>query len=374
MDSFSDGNIVADIKKLNRQLQWYKSFFDKASDAVFIIQPETWSIIDVNDYGASILQIDKQELLGKSIPQFRRVYKLLQKSNSPVILCELNLDTFEKKEIMLEISARFVQYEDQQLIQAIARDTSEQSALTDKLVNTDKMVLLGQLSAGISHEIRNPLAAVNLNLQQLERTLDKDSQDYKYVDTAIQGVQRISRIVEVTLNFSRPTIPDVKTIQLNKLLPEYLDLIRTTIRRKDIKVNLDFDPNLPTIAVEEKQIQQVFINILKNAADSINGKGVITIKTYVEQDEKSYKGRYVSTAITDTGHGIPPEDLNKIFNPFFTRKSDGTGLGLPITQRIIHQHSGIIDVETKVGVGTTFYVKLPIPCNKTEEDKKDIEE
>jgi two-component system NtrC family sensor kinase len=152
-------------------------------------------------------------------------------------------------------------------------------------------------------------------------------------------------------------------VQLNHVIPEYLDLIGTAFKRKEIKINLDFDPDLPTIAVEEKQIQQVFINLLKNAADSISGKGEITIKTYVEQDERSYKGKYVTTSISDTGHGIPPEDLNKIFQPFFTRKADGTGLGLPITQRIIHQHSGIIDIDTAVGKGSTFYIKLPIPCN-----------
>ncbi len=363
MDSFFDDDKDKDIKRLEKQLQWYKSFFDKASDAVFVIQPETWSVLDVNDFAASILEMTKDEILGTNIPQFRRVYKLLKKSNSPVILCELNLETSNKQEIMLEISARFVEYEGQEIIQAIARDVSEQSALTDKLVNTDKMVLLGQLSAGVSHEIRNPLAAVNLNLQILQRKIDKESPEYVQVETAMKGVERISRIVEVTLNFSRPTIPEVKTVQLNQLIPEYLDLIGTAFKRKDIKVNLDFDPELPTIAVEEKQIQQVFINLLKNAADAIEGKGEISIQTYVEQDEKSYKGKYVTTAISDTGNGIPPEDLNKIFNPFFTRKADGTGLGLPITQRIIHQHSGIIDVDTAVGKGTTFYVKLPIPCN-----------
>ncbi|HOK13594.1 MAG TPA: ATP-binding protein, partial [Candidatus Kapabacteria bacterium] len=112
---------------------------------------------------------------------------------------------------------------------------------------------------------------------------------------------------------------------------------------------------------DEKQLQQVFVNLITNSADAIKTKGNIIIKTYLEAGLKHNEGEMVVVSIADNGIGITPEDLSKIFNPFFTRKPDGTGLGLPITQRILHQHGGVIDVESKVGVGTTFYVKLPVP-------------
>ncbi|HPP39785.1 MAG TPA: ATP-binding protein, partial [Candidatus Kapabacteria bacterium] len=284
-----------------------------------------------------------------------------QKSSSPMVLSELSLETQNDESLMVEVSARFVQYDGKNLIQAIARDVSEQHALTDKLVQADKLVLLGQLSAGVAHEIRNPLAAVNLNLQILKRNIPENAPEFDYVNTALQGVERISRIVEVTLNFSRPTIPDVKEVNLNSLIPTTLELVASVLKRKEITVELQLQDDLPLVAADEKQLQQVFVNLITNSADAIKTKGNIIIKTYLEAGLKHNEGEMVVVSIADNGIGITPEDLSKIFNPFFTRKPDGTGLGLPITQRILHQHGGVIDVESKVGVGTTFYVKLPVP-------------
>ena len=362
LSSTSPANLTPEqVKQLQKQLQWYKTFFDNATDPVFIVQPETWSILDANEYAATLLNVPRNKLLGSTLTQFRRIFKLLKKSSSPIVLSELSFDVPGNESLMVEVSARFVDYEGQKLIQAIARDVSEQHALTDKLVQADKLVLLGQLSAGVAHEIRNPLAAVNLNLQILRRNISTDSPESSYINTALQGVERITRIVEVTLNFSRPAIPDIKGINFNTILPTTLDLVATSLRRKDISVELKLADNLPLVAADAKQLQQVFINLITNAADAIKNKGSITIRTYREKATRFGEGEYVVASISDTGVGIPPEDLQKIFNPFFTRKADGTGLGLPITQRIMHQHNGIIDVESKVGKGTTFYVKLPAP-------------
>lgn len=353
--------LKAKVERLEKQLSWYKSFFDNASDAVFIVQPETWCILDANEYAATLLGTSRDNLIGSTLPQFRRIFKLLQKSSSPMVLSELSFETQNDESLMVEVSARFVQYDGKNLIQAIARDVSEQHALTDKLVQADKLVLLGQLSAGVAHEIRNPLAAVNLNLQIFKRIIPENAPEFDYVNTALQGVERISRIVEVTLNFSRPTIPDVKEVNLNSLIPTTLELVASVLKRKEITVELQLQDDLPLVAADEKQLQQVFVNLITNSADAIKTKGNIIIKTYLEAGLKHNEGEMVVVSIADNGIGITPEDLSKIFNPFFTRKPDGTGLGLPITQRILHQHGGVIDVESKVGVGTTFYVKLPVP-------------
>ncbi|HOK15475.1 MAG TPA: histidine kinase dimerization/phospho-acceptor domain-containing protein, partial [Candidatus Kapabacteria bacterium] len=223
--------LKAKVERLEKQLSWYKSFFDNASDAVFIVQPETWCILDANEYAATLLGTSRDNLIGSTLPQFRRIFKLLQKSSSPMVLSELSLETQNDESLMVEVSARFVQYDGKNLIQAIARDVSEQHALTDKLVQADKLVLLGQLSAGVAHEIRNPLAAVNLNLQILKRNIPENAPEFDYVNTALQGVERISRIVEVTLNFSRPTIPDVKEVNLNSLIPTTLELVASVLKR-----------------------------------------------------------------------------------------------------------------------------------------------
>jgi PAS domain S-box-containing protein len=349
------------LELLESRLEWYKAIFDNATDAFFIVQPDSWEILDINEFGSQLLGYTKDDIIGSRLPQFKRIFKLLKKSSSPIVLSELSLDRHEDGEpLMLEVSARFLDIDGSEVIYAIARDVSEQHALTDKMVQADKLVLLGQLSAGVAHELRNPLAAVNLNLQVLKRKMDNESAEFSYVDMALQGVERISKIVDVTLNFSRPAMPDVQNIDINQLIPNVLELTRSNIKRKDVTIDLDLDPELPTVNADGKQIQQVFINLITNALDAIETKGRIDIQTFREDGQKSNEGSYVVVSVKDDGIGMPPEELTKIFNPFFTRKSEGTGLGLPITQRILHQHNGIIDVESQKGKGTTFYVKLPI--------------
>jgi PAS domain S-box-containing protein len=348
-----------DIPKLQQKLAWYESFFENASDALFIVQPDTWSVLDANDYAAYLFSMDKEQLIGSAIPQFRRIFKLLQKENSPKVLSELSLITPTGKEIMVEVSARFVKIDDELLIQAIARDVSEQHALTDKLVQADKLVLMGQLTAGITHDIRNPLAAVNLNIQLLKRSIGDNPEYNNYIDLALQGVDRIQRIVDVSLNFSRPTMIEVSRVNINSLIPTLLDLTASSIKKKNIEVQLELSDDVKDISADAKQLHQVFINLITNAADAIKDSGILKIATYNELPQKPGERGFVVIAITDNGCGIDADDLQKIFNPFFTRKADGTGLGLPITQRILHQHGGVIDVESRVGRGTTFYVKLP---------------
>lgn len=361
VENSNNEELILKIERLEKQLHWYKSFFDNATDAVFIVQPDSWAVLDANDFAANLMGVSKEDMIGRVLPQFKRIFKLLTKTNSPVVLSELSLDSPNNPNLMVEVSARFMEFHGKQLIQAIARDVSEQHELTDKLVQADKLVLLGQLSAGVSHEIRNPLAAVNLNLQILKRKYDEKTPEFNYIKTALQGVDRISKIVEVTLNFSRPTIPDIKSLNLNSLIPQVLELVTSSLKRKDVKVELDIDDTLPAVQADAKQMQQVFINLITNAADAVNPQGLIKISTYTEKSSKSNEGEFSVVSISDNGIGILPEDLPKIFNPFFTRKSEGTGLGLPITQRILHQHNGIIDVESNYGKGTTFYVKLPVP-------------
>ncbi len=347
-----------DIDTIQKKLAWYESFFHNASDSLFIIQPETWNVLDANEAAATLFNISCEELIGSTIPQFRRIFKLLEQTTSPKILSELSLATPEGKEIMLEVSAKFVRIDNDKLILAIARDISEQTTMSDKLIQADKLVLLGQLTAGISHDIRNPLAAVNLNLQMLQRTLSAESITNSYIEKALIGVERIHRIVEVSLDFAKQAVMEFERINVNSLVPTILELAGISIKKKNITIKLELDENVKDIEADEKQLYQVFINLITNAADALKETGTITIKTYNETPHKNEERSYVVIAVEDTGAGITEDDLSKIFNPFFTRKPDGIGLGLPISQRIIRQHGGVIDVESKLGVGTTFYVKL----------------
>lgn len=353
------------LAQVRKQLAWYRSFFEHAADAVLIVQPETWSILDANDYATILLGLPKSELLGATFPEFRKVFRQLQLSGLPTTLSELTLTAPGGGQVMAEVSARFVEHDGQRLIQAIARDVTEQRALSDKMVQADKMVLLGQLSAGVAHEIRNPLAAINLNLQMLQRKIKQDTVEQNYLQTALHGVERIVRIVEATLDFSRQSVPETRLENINDTLRTSINFVVPTFARKTISVESQFADALPHIRADAKQLQQVFINLLTNAADAIRSKGRIFVRTYLDADARRPDIRQVVATISDNGIGITPDDIARIFEPFFTRRADGTGLGLPISQKIVRQHNGTIEVESSPGIGTTFYVKLPVPREET---------
>ncbi len=357
-------------RNIEQKLEWYKSFFDNAGDAVLIVQPETWLVLDANAQASSLLGIRHDELLSSALPQFRRVFKLLLRADSDRVLSELSIETFDGRMVNTEIHASFIDYEGEQLIQAIARDVTDQRALTEKMVQADKMVLLGQLSASLAHEIRNPLAAVKINLQYLSRSTQETDEQYSFLHSALQGVDRIQNIVESTLNFSRVTPPVFKLSSMNDVVLQALNLASPALKKKNITVHQELQENLPDVHLDSKQMQQVFVNLITNAADAMRERGTLTIKSYVEHatDKDAatpsrgsiHDGDTIVIVVRDTGAGIQQADLSKIFDPFFTRKADGTGLGLPISLRIVQHHNGSIDVESAIMQGTTFYVKLPV--------------
>lgn len=335
----------------------YKLFFDEFSDAVLIVEPDSWKIMSINHSARKLLGISEIDLEKLSFPQFKRLIKLMKKQNSTNIFCELTFDSPEFGEILLEIYAKKTLINGKEYILATCKNASDPYQLSDKLVQTDKLVLLGQLSASLVHEIRNPLAAVNLNLQLLQRSIN-DKNLLPYVNTALQGVERISKIIEVTLSFSRISTPQIEKLHVNSIILMTIELINYLLKKKEIEIGLDFQNDLPPIFADAKQVQQILINLLTNAIDSIEGKGKITLRTFVETLDGD-NNRYVCIQIEDNGVGIPKEDLGKIFNPFFTKKPHGTGLGLPITQRLLYQYKGAIEIETEVGRGTQITIKFP---------------
>ena len=184
---------------------------------------------------------------------------------------------------------------------------------------------------------------------QLDPALKSD------IDVIINEAQRCAKIVRGLLDFSRESIPQKKPTSLNKVMDVTIALIGHQSSFHNIDIQKDYQPDLPLIPVDENQMEQVFINILLNASQSMPTGGFINIRTYTEGEE------YACLQISDAGAGIREEDMEKIFDPFFTTKSDkGTGLGLSVSFGIIERHGGKIEVQSKVNEGTTFTIKLPL--------------
>ncbi len=254
----------------------------------------------------------------------------------------------------------------QQLETKVEQRTEQLKAAHQKLLQTDRLASLGQLSASVAHEINNPLSGV-LNLSMLmQRILTDDGippgrlQDFrKYLSQVINETTRVGRIVSDLLAFSRRSKPQRIEVDLNRIVTTTLSLIAHKLKLMNVEVELDLQPDLPTVPCDPSQIQQVVLNLLLNGAEATQsrGQGKIAIRTAVRRDIAA-----VGLWVTDSGEGIAPANLAKIFDPFFTTKPEGkgVGLGLAVSYGIIEAHGGDIEVKSKPGEGATFLVTLPL--------------
>jgi two-component system, NtrC family, sensor kinase len=264
-------------------------------------------------------------------------------------------DAFNKMTASLKSARMELEEWGKNLEAKVAERTREIKQMQTQLIRSEKLVSLGRLVAGITHEINNPLTGIlmfaNLTREspQLDPTLKSD------IDVIINEAQRCAKIVKGLLDFSRESIPQMKPASLNNVMEATLTLIGRQSSFHNIDIIRDYQPDLPLMSIDENQMEQVFINILLNASQSMSGGGRITIQTYTDD------AVYACIKITDTGAGISEENLGKIFDPFFTTKSDkGMGLGLSVSYGIIERHGGKIEVQSKLNEGTAFTIKLPL--------------
>lgn len=229
-----------------------------------------------------------------------------------------------------------------------------------QLIRTEKLVALGELAAGVAHEINNPLGTITIYTHLLLKGLEKDDPRREDVELILSEANRTKEIVQGLLSFARETKLRPGPTNINELLEDVLGLLVNQSLFHNIKIKKSFFQNLPTIFADATQLKQVFLNIILNAAQAMEGKGNLVISTIQEKKQ-------IKVKIQDTGPGIPPEIMGKLFNPFFTTKEKGTGLGLAISYGIIERHSGKIDIETKLGKGSTFIVSLPISAEEEEQ-------
>jgi signal transduction histidine kinase len=233
---------------------------------------------------------------------------------------------------------------------------------------SDKLASLGTLTAGLAHEIRNPLVAVKTFMQLLKERYDDPEFRESFLDITASEVDRISTLINELLDFARPSQMQPQKENINEIVEKMLLLLKNEVKEKSIEIEKKYASNLPKILVDKEQVKQVFLNMLLNGIQSAPKGGVITVETrqalYGERE-------FVQVNIRDTGSGIPKEDLESIFDPFFTTKENGTGLGLSISHQIVEEHQGYIDVDSELGKGTTFHVNLPIDLSLLERRKRD---
>jgi len=225
----------------------------------------------------------------------------------------------------------------------------------------DRLSSLGQLSAGIAHEIRNPLASINLNAQLLSKRLVADKNTEGILNDTFEGIERIKVLVKRILDFTKTGQPSFSKGPIHNVISDSLSLVEPQIKKRKILIKKYFADEIPDVVFDPHQIQQVFVNLLMNALESMEDGGAIEIRSAVERSRP--EGMRVAITISDDGLGIPKENVSKVFDPFFTTKPDGTGLGLSIVYKIMEQHDAQIEIKSRESKGTSFILRFPIKMN-----------
>ena len=243
-----------------------------------------------------------------------------------------------------------------EVAQLAAEFNAMASALEERelrLIRSERLAAVGRIAAHITHEVRNPLSSIGLNAELLEEELDGSPEAKKLAQAIVREVDRLAEITEEYLRFARLPRPRLESEDLNVVVGSLLSFLRGELAGRGIAVEADLARDLPPVSADENQLRQALLNILRNGAEAMGGGGSLRVETRAADD-----GR-VAVCISDTGCGIAAEHQAKIFDPFFTTKEKGTGLGLALTQQIIVEHGGSIELSSEPGRGTTFTVRLP---------------
>lgn len=357
------------LVRKNREIQSseerYRALFDHASIAIFVIDRASGKVLDANRQGLALLGYPKDELLAMpGLPFVERgefAKDILQAHDYSS--GETSIQTKDGEVLNVDVGVGPVTRPQDARILLYIRDITEHKKMREQLMQAEKMTLMGHLAAGIAHEIRNPLAAISLNLQFLMQKCEPGCQSLESLKDALEGARRVEAVIENTLNLARVTPPVLKQENVNELVNQVMGFLKISVQQKDIKIDTFLADNLPPIMADAKQIHQVILNVVQNAIDASEEQGLVTLSTGLLEDVHQEEGvppKKVLVAIRDCGVGISPEQTKNLFKQFRTTKRGGTGLGLALSKQIMDRHNGEIRIEPAPGAGTIVRLIFPI--------------
>jgi len=240
----------------------------------------------------------------------------------------------------------------------LVKDMTEIRKLEERVQRASRLAALGQLTQRLVHEIRNPLSAMDINLQLLQERLGSRSEDPdvgRYLEIISTETRRLNEVLRNAQVFSRPESPDLETVDLHQIIEQVLFLIQEEALRKRIEISRGLQAKRSMVKADSDQMKQVFLNLFKNSIEAMSEGGKFEVLSRNDGQNK-----IIGIELVDTGSGIPMPNLQHVFDPYFTTKKKGTGLGLSIVHNIIVQHGGTIDVSSWLGEGTIFSIILPL--------------
>ena len=366
----TDFFVEAREEQLRAQEATYRRSIDRAPAAIFKIAWDDGAVLAANFHAEQTLGYPAEELRAMKSwelhPTAERADALHlweeTRATGSASRDDLHHRTRSGRLIPLFITSGVIESGEQRFIQTICVDISDRKRLEDQLIQSEKMAAIGQLAAGIAHEIRNPLAIITNALYDLSEIVDGDCQEVREdLRIAREEMGRVQAIINNLLEFSRESPAELEAVDINELVRKTLLLMNRYLQSSDVHVASDLGDIRPCTA-NANALRQIFLNLITNAVQAMPDGGELGIRT------ARGPGQRIRIEFADTGVGIPPEQLKDIFNPFFTTKSpgQGTGLGLSIVHSVVRRYHGDIRVRSTPGAGTTFSIELPCGCPGAE--------
>lgn len=377
------------VQRLARERTFLETLFNIIEDGVVVVD-ETGRILYFNQAATQLLGLQEGTAEGQPLWRFipeldwDRFAESDLAGGERVVRHELEIGYPRPRFLRLYAAPLDGERRGSSGVALVLHDATEARQKTFEVIESQRLQALTLLAGSVAHEIGNPLNALNIHLQLMERELRKlkevrpaqiptapdltktadiasflnDSGEIavkleKYMNVAKGEIQRLDYIITQFLQALRPAQPQLKKSSLNSVVRETLELLRPELENRGQTIQEELSPGLPQLLLDPAQIKQVLVNLVKNAMQSMRKGGVLTVQTKIVSDE-------VWISISDTGGGIPQEQIKHIFEPFFTTKKKGSGLGLMIVQRIVRAHGGRIEIDSRVGAGTTFRIGLPL--------------
>jgi two-component system sensor histidine kinase HydH len=358
-------------KVASKALAKVRAFSDQVVENLpmgLVATDENGKVAAFNQTAEAILGISNDKVFARSaakvLPQ--ELWQLTEglEYKGTVVEEELECQTASGTGVPLKVSGAVLHGEDETFLGYvfIFRDLVEVRRLQQEVERTKRLASLGNLAAGVAHEIRNPLSSVKGFATYFREKLKDSPQDRDTATTMIQEVERLDRVIGQLLEFARPSTLKIKPVRINDLIKHSLKLIEGDARSKGIEVKADIPLDLPDVAMDGDRINQVLLNLYLNGLQAMDGGGVLAVKV-----SRDYSRKITTITVSDNGRGIEPADLERIFDPYFTTKADGTGLGLAIVHKILDAHGGSIKVRSQSGTGTT--VTITLPDGEEEQDR-----
>ncbi|MCB2188586.1 MAG: PAS domain S-box protein [Deltaproteobacteria bacterium] len=356
--------VAEDRRELARSERRYKTLVEEINDGYFAIAEGR--IAFANQAFLLMHQATPEQVLSQPFLHFvaaadrgrmQRVYNdTMAGSPLPSAVEYLRLD-LAGQERPTEIRAKVVDLGEGPLVIGICQDITARVKMEEKVRENEHLAYVGHLAASLSHEIRNPLSTINLNLQVVARQAYLEAVDRERLDMAWREVARLENILHQLLDLAKPVRPVLAPTDLNRLVAGTLKLLEPQLTSRGLLVGRSLDPSLPQPRVDQAMLEQALFNLLLNAMDEVSEGGRIEVGTNLVTS--STAGRQCALWVADTGPGLSPEDLSAIFTPFYTKKRHGFGLGLTNVKRILEAHGGTVHVESAGRQGAKFTLYLP---------------